>query len=116
MSTDISKGKYVEFYATSGTFNHLLPTRQNIQDALGIGSADKFAVLLHYFTKYTSGGSIFLYGRTSDISGANTEQYPYLYDQNGNNTRRQLYKGDSAQVLVVYDGYNFFAQLVNIND
>ena len=113
MSTDISKGKYVEFYAASGTFNHLLPTRQNIQDALGIGSADKFAVLLHYFTKYTAGGSVFLYGRTTDITGANTEQYPYLYDQNGNNIRQQLAKGDSAQVLVAYDGYNYFAQLIN---
>ena len=112
MSTDVSKGKYVEFYITSGTFSHLLPTRLNIQDALGIGSADKFAVLLHYFTKYTAGGSVFLYGRTTDITGADTEQYPYLYDQNGNNIRKQLAKGDSARVLVAYDGYNYFAQLI----
>ena len=115
-STDISKGKYVVFYTTSGTFNHLLPTRQNIQDALGIGTSQKFAVLLHYFTKYTAGGSVFLYGRTKDIGNADTEQIPYLYDHNGNNVNVQLSKGDSAQVLVVYDGYNFFAQLVNVRN
>ena len=115
-STDISKGKYIVFYTASGTFNHLLPTRQNIQDTLGIDASRKFAVLLHYFTKYTAGGSTFLYGRTTDIGGANTDQYPYLYDHNGNNTRVQLSKGDSAQVLVVYDGFNFFAQLVNVRN
>ena len=114
-STDISKGKYIVFYAASGTRNHLLPTRQNIQDALGIGSSQKFAVLLQYGVKYTSPGKAALYGRTTAIGGADTAQFPYLYDQNGENASVAMAKGDVVQVLVAYDGYNFFAQLVNVS-
>lgn len=111
--TDISKGKYIEFFS-GGNFDYLLPTRQNIQDSLDISSTEKFAIMLHYYNKYTSGGQVTLYGRTTAIGNANTSNFPYLYNANGSNVNVTLSKGDSVSIMVIYDGYNFFAQIMNI--
>lgn len=111
--TDISKGKYIEFFS-GGNFDYLLPTRQNIQDSLDISSTEKFAIMLHYYNKYTSGGQVTLYGRTTTIGNANTSNFPYLYNANGSNVSVTLSKGDSVSIMVIYDGYNFFAQIMNM--
>lgn len=111
--TDISKGKYIEFFS-GGNFDYLLPTRQNIRDSLDISITEKFAIMLHYYNKYTSGGQVTLYGRTTTIGNANTSDFPYLYNANGSNVSVTLSKGDSVSIMVIYDGYNFFAQIMNI--
>ena len=114
--TDLTRGKYIEMNTPSGNVAHVLPRKTHVEDVLGVSSTTAFAVLLHYFGKYESGGSFTLYGRTTSVSGANTAEFPYLYDHNGNNVSVQIAKGDSAEVLLVYDGAQYFAQLLNVRN
>lgn len=108
---DIADGKYISVYAINGT-GLMLPGLSSVRDALN-NTNGTFAVLLHIFAKHTSPGTTTLYGRTTAISGADSSNYPYLYDQNGNNVTWQMAKGDSLQVMLVYDGYEYYAQIVN---
>ena len=114
--TDLTRGKYIEMNTPSGNVAHVLPRKTHVEGVLGVSSTTAFAVLLHYFGKYESGGSFTLYGRTTSVSGANTAEFPYLYDHNGNNVSVQIAKGDSAEVLLVYDGAQYFAQLLNVRN
>ena len=108
---DIADGKYISVYAINGT-GLMLPGLSSVRDALN-NTNGTFAVLLHIFAKHSSTGTTTLYGRTSAVSGGDTSNYPYLYDQNGNNVTWQMAKGDSLQVMLVYDGYEYYAQIVN---
>ena len=108
---DIADGKYISVYAINDT-GLMLPGLSSVRDALN-NTNGTFAVLLHIFAKHTSMGTTTLYGRTTAISGADSSNYPYLYDQNGNNVTWQMAKGDSLQVMLVYDGYEYYAQIVN---
>ena len=108
---DIADGKYISVYAINGT-GLMLPGLSSVRDALN-NTNGTFAVLLHIFAKHSSPGTTTLYGRTSAVSGGDTSNYPYLYDQNGNNVTWQMAKGDSLQVMLVYDGYEYYAQIVN---
>ena len=108
---DIAAGKYISVYAINGT-GLMLPGLSSVRDALN-NTNGTFAVLLHIFAKHSSTGTTTLYGRTSAVSGGDTSNYPYLYDQNGNNVTWQMAKGDSLQVMLVYDGYEYYAQIVN---
>lgn len=108
---DIADGKYISVYAINGT-GLMLPGLSSVRDALN-NTNGTFAVLLHIFAKHTSPGTTTLYGRTSAVIGGDTSNYPYLYDQNGNNVTWQMAKGDSLQVMLVYDGYEYYAQIVN---
>ena len=114
--TDLTRGKYIEMNTPSGNVAHVLPRKTHVEGVLGVSSTTAFAVLLHYFGKYESGGFFTLYGRTTSVSGANTAEFPYLYDHNGNNVSVQIAKGDSAEVLLVYDGAQYFAQLLNVRN
>lgn len=108
---DIAGGKYISVYAINGA-GLMLPGLSSVRDALN-NTNGTFAVLLHIFAKHSSTGTTTLYGRTSAVSGGDSSNYPYLYDQNGNNVTWQMAKGDSLQVMLVYDGYEYYAQIVN---
>ena len=112
---DLSKGKYVSVYGYNGT-SLMLPRLSGIRDTLGIGTGVPFCVMLTVWSKRTSTGTFTLRGRNTSISGADTDDFPYLYDQNGNDASVLMYKGDSVQVALVYDSYDYYAQLVNRND
>lgn len=115
-TSNISKGRYTILYSSSGEIRHVLPTRLDVQDTLGIGSTTPFAILLHFLCKYTSPGTARILGRNSEFTNTNTSQYPYLYDQNGSVASVTMYKGDSLSILLVYDGYDYYAQIQNRND
>lgn len=107
---DIKDGKYFCIYANDDA-SLMLPRKSGIQDALN--DTDKFAVLIHIFGKYNSPGTSTLYGRTTSVSGGDDDDFPYLYDHNGNNVSWSLSKGDSLQVLLCWDGYGYYAQIMN---
>ena len=86
-----------------------------MRDALGITAGTPFAVQLAVWSKHNSPGAFTLRGRTSAVEGADTDDFPRLYSKDGDETSVQMYKGDSVQVMLVHDIYEYYAQIVNHN-
>lgn len=102
-----------------------LPSKETVQDALGIGSSGTFCVSLQIISDQANTKDFKVQGRNTAIyseSGGpkdyylDKDKYPYRLD---NDAAKQttdglsLGAGDIAEYLLVYDGANYYAYTTN---
>lgn len=99
---------------THDNYNVSLPTLGAVQEALGIGSSGSFCVELTVVAAISTTKSFKLRGRTSEVSGWDTQQYPLMYNQDGGIVADYIAmgKGDSIK-FVLYGSSGYYAQIVN---
>ena len=92
------------------------PTRDNVTDFLAITKGSTFAVPFIVIGAADSTQTGFIRGRNTDYNGTmNTNQYAYRLNNNGGTEtgKMNLSKGDIAEFMLVYDGTNYYAYLLN---
>lgn len=91
------------------------PTRDAVCEYLNIAKGSQFAVRFTVVAASDSTQTGWLRGRNSDVSGMNTTQYPYRLNNNAGieTGKLNMAKGDIAEYLLVYDGTNYYAYLLN---
>lgn len=92
------------------------PTRDNVTDFLAITKGSTFAVPFIVIGAADSTQTGFIRGRNTDYNGTmNTNQYAYRLNNNGGTETGKMYlsKGDIAEFMLVYDGTNYYAYLLN---
>ena len=101
---------------TAGT-GFILPAKSTVQGKLGIGD-NEFAVRTLILISADSAYSTNIYGRTTEVSGVNTSEYPYRLDANASAQLGALVmsKGDSVEFMLIYDGVHYYAYELNFNN
>ena len=102
-----------------------LPRRDSICTVLGISNSTAFAVRIVIICDRTSTQIGYVCGRNTFVknsSGGNamdSNYYPYMMDNNGNNNTNKwnMGKGDIREFLLVWDGSSgYYAYLLNIRE
>lgn len=84
-----------------------LPSLSDVQNTLSIGKNKPFTCRITYIcVSHTTAGGI--YGRTTEVTGMNTYQYPQRLNNNASvqNGRLDMESGDVDEFMLVYDGGN----------
>ncbi len=105
-------------YSSSGV---AFPTRSSIATVLGISNTDTFAVRFTMVVDRSSTQTGYICGRNTFVKNTNgtnamdTNQYPYRLNQNGGyeTGKANMAAGDICEILLVYDGVNYFAYCLN---
>lgn len=94
------------------------PTRDTVCGFLAISTGSRFAVKFTVIAAADSTQTGCIRGRNSDVSGMNTTQYAYRLNNNGGieTGKLNMVKGDVAEFMLVYDGSNYYAYLLNYRD
>lgn len=89
----------------------ILPPRPIVCSRLGISSTDTFRLKFTIIADADSTEDGLLYGRTTDIAGANLSTIPQRLNTVGQpeTGALQMARGDSLEYLLVYDGINYRA-------
>ncbi len=103
----------VYLYGSSGV-DFVLPNRSNVAKKLGITSDTPFSVKLTIIGHRLLSGSVQVYGRSSSVSGTNTDYYPYRldYDAASLSGGINVAKGDCISYRLTYDGSYYCAYKV----
>ena len=105
-------------YANSGI---ALPSRYTVADKLGISRTKSFAVPITIICDRLSRYAGYVTGRNSNIKDANgtaflnMDAYPTRINNNGGleTDKWNMEKGDVQQYMLVWDGNNYYAYLLN---
>ena len=110
------KKVFVRFTATNSSI--VLPTIGHVRSRLGISSTTPFAIPITIICSAASTQNGKVRGKSSDIGGLNTSDYPILYDSNGVelNTGIAFGKGDVYQYMLVYDSSTYAAYTINLSN
>lgn len=102
-----------------------LPRRDSICTVLGISNTTAFAVRVVIICDRTSTQTGYVCGRNTFVKNSsggnamNSNYYPYMMDNNGNNNTNKwnMAKGDIREFLLVWDGSSgYYAYLLNIRE
>lgn len=94
----------------------LLPKISVVREALGMSrsSTAKFRCLMWVIGRKGNTKSFNLRGRTSNTAYSASE-YPLFLDRDGNSDNWDIGAGDSACIMLYYDGTDYYAQLLSLN-
>ena len=88
-----------------------LPKKSTVAFHLGIPNSEPFAVKCTILGRIGSTQSGYIVGRNTDIAGMNTDDYPYIRNNNGGWESRKIGQaaGDVDEFMLVYDGTSYQA-------
>lgn len=94
----------------------VLPSLSTVRKALKIENVkETFCVRITIVGSKNCTAAFRLTGRSDDSSDAwYSSDYPWLYDEDANNTSFEMGAGDSCELLLVFDGTTYFAQLLSL--
>jgi len=97
------------------TYNYvvILPKYTSIQSALGL-SGMYFNIVLNIAIHRNSSATGYIYGYSTERTATNSTYFPQLLDNNANNIHKlTVEKGDTVQVMLVYDSSGYYAYVLN---
>lgn len=88
-----------------------LPKKSTVAFHLGIPNSEPFAVKCSILGRIGSTQSGYIVGRNTDIAGMDTDDYPYIRNNNGGWERHKIGQaaGDVDEFMLVYDGMSYQA-------
>ena len=88
-----------------------LPKKSTVAFHLGISTSTSFAVKFSVFCRVESTASGYVLGRNTIISGMNTDEYPYIRNNNGGWESGKIGQatGDIDEFMLVFDGTSYNA-------
>lgn len=114
---DLTNGGFsrILFHAKNSNAGIGLPTRYAVQEALGLASSGKFWFHITIICAADSTQTGYVIGRNSTISGMSGTQYPRRLNNNGGyeQSKFNIAAGDIVEFMLVYDGSEYNAYLLN---
>jgi len=95
----------------------IMPQHSFFRDQLGLGKTEKFAITMK-MAYVGASNSVAIWGRNTNFSKQNTDDFPYMWNNNGSYSLSSaivtLSKGDVAEFLFIYDGTTYYAIFVSL--
>ena len=117
---DLSENNVWFIKSTAGSSHVLLPTLSNLKEAIGMNSErpSTFRLKLTIIGHVKTTNGVDIRGRTARIgsnTSYNTKEYPLFLDYDGGQNYWALSRGDVMEVMLYYDGTDYYAQLLTLN-
>lgn len=117
---DLSENNVWFIKSTAGSSHVLLPTLSNLKEAIGMNSErpSTFRLKLTIIGHVETTDGVYIRGRTDRIgsnTSYNTKEYPLFLDYDGGQNYWALSRGDVMEVMLYYDGTDYYAQLLTLS-
>lgn len=117
---DLSENNVWFIKSTAGSSHVLLPTLSNLKEAIGMKSErpSTFRLKLTIIGHVKTTDGVVIRGRTARIgsnTSYNTKEYPLFLDYDGGQNYWALSRGDVMEVMLYYDGTDYYAQLLTLS-
>ena len=95
----------------------VLPTLNSVENALGnSGTYEPFSIRITIIGYRSSTKAFTLAGRSTNTNlGYSTQEYPWLYNYDAENTSFAMSRGDVCELQLTYDGSVYYAQVLSLN-